>query len=675
MKRFFCIFLVMLPFLIGSIVVLAAPGENLVTNPGFENGIQGWIKQGTVNFVVSDKEKVSGNYSCLVTGRGEAYASPVQDITSLMLEWGPGDYIIGADMKIADSTASATALSCLQATIDGETKWFTPSGTINNKTFTRVEGTLKVTWKTGLSAVLFTINSQTLCDIYVDNMTIRKADGIKTPVVIIPADPLPPVKIVNRSSKTLVGAIRWDAWLNPALKTFGSTDPKTYVGAQVCNTLGPKIYHFRLPYFGIVQSPFKVTFPDYTQKIFDQEMVYAKQAGIDYFMYCWYDDGSGMDLARKYHAASKYRNDVKMTAAWDVSSSSRNKIYIENIKNSYWQMIDGDRPLVYISNGTNCDVFMVNGFRKACMDAGLKNPYLIGLRTFGFTSSNIKSYGIDAISDYVIGGQSGEPYADLIDSGEQQWNSDRGMDVQVVPCVTAGWDPRPRIDNPTTWGLYGANHFAETAKPEEIATFLSKALSWNKANAACTPANTILIYAWNEHDEGGWLCPTIIDDDADGLPELRPDGTNKRDTRRLQAIQKVLRPGVSWTLDKDILLGSGNSASSSASASASNPANSGVSSSTTAYSTVSGSSASISGISSNHASADDSNATASGVSDESSNVVSGSSIDSSSANSANGADKDKPASNVVLIVIIIAAILLSAGAGYYFLYYKKNRIQ
>jgi hypothetical protein len=26
------------------------------------------------------------------------------------------------------------------------------------------------------------------------------------------------------------------------------------------------------------------------------------------------------------------------------------------------------------------------------------------------------------------------------------------------------------------------------------------------------PSRAILIYAWNEHDEGGWLCPTINED-------------------------------------------------------------------------------------------------------------------------------------------------------------------
>lgn len=41
-------------------------------------------------------------------------------------------------------------------------------------------------------------------------------------------------------------------------------------------------------------------------------------------------------------------------------------------------------------------------------------------------------------------------------------------------------------------------------------------------------ADAVITYAWNEHDEGGWLCPTL---GADGEP----------DTRRVEAMGKVLR--------------------------------------------------------------------------------------------------------------------------------------
>jgi hypothetical protein len=42
------------------------------------------------------------------------------------------------------------------------------------------------------------------------------------------------------------------------------------------------------------------------------------------------------------------------------------------------------------------------------------------------------------------------------------------------------------------------------------------------------PANTVIVYAWNEHDEGGWLCPTWT-----------PGGV--ADARRLNEISTILR--------------------------------------------------------------------------------------------------------------------------------------
>jgi hypothetical protein len=47
-----------------------------------------------------------------------------------------------------------------------------------------------------------------------------------------------------------------------------------------------------------------------------------------------------------------------------------------------------------------------------------------------------------------------------------------------------------------------------------------------RSHPAAVPANTALIYAWNEYDEGGWLAPTYPDDRS-----------------RLEAVRRVLREG------------------------------------------------------------------------------------------------------------------------------------
>ena len=69
---------------------------------------------------------------------------------------------------------------------------------------------------------------------------------------------------------------------------------------------------------------------------------------------------------------------------------------------------------------------------------------------------------------------------------------------------------------------------AVTATPEQIASHVQDAINWTQENRDINTSGTIIIYAWNEYDEGGWLCPT-----------LSPDGSSNSD--RLNALSRVLR--------------------------------------------------------------------------------------------------------------------------------------
>jgi|GEM_PF-6358815 len=53
----------------------------------------------------------------------------------------------------------------------------------------------------------------------------------------------------------------------------------------------------------------------------------------------------------------------------------------------------------------------------------------------------------------------------------------------------------------------------------------------DNTNRDLNPANAIIIYAWNEHDEGGWIQSTL---GADGKP----------DASRIQALEKVLKSSM-----------------------------------------------------------------------------------------------------------------------------------
>jgi hypothetical protein len=67
-----------------------------------------------------------------------------------------------------------------------------------------------------------------------------------------------------------------------------------------------------------------------------------------------------------------------------------------------------------------------------------------------------------------------------------------------------------------------SNWFAH-GKPEEVAAHVAAGLEWVRQHPGMCPANTVIIYAWNELSEGGWIVPTLDEG-----------------TARLDAIQRVL---------------------------------------------------------------------------------------------------------------------------------------
>ncbi len=87
---------------------------------------------------------------------------------------------------------------------------------------------------------------------------------------------------------------------------------------------------------------------------------------------------------------------------------------------------------------------------------------------------------------------------------------------KVVVPLLSGVDDRPR--NP-------AALWYQEPKPDEIGKLLTNAFEYIKANPAKCEANSVLIYAWNEHSEGGFLCPII----GKALNPKKPDCTRLND--------------------------------------------------------------------------------------------------------------------------------------------------
>lgn len=288
------------------------------------------------------------------------------------------------------------------------------------------------------------------------------------------------------SKRPLVGAIRWDGW---------GLDGDVGKGSE--QVLGLAKYQHRAPFFVAAAGADSIRFKPYSQEIMDTEMDYAVHAGIDYWAFCWYPPGCGLEVARNLFLSSRKPKRPKWcvilgTMTFDMGRDAP-WLAAEFAKPEYQKVLDG-RPLVYVFTPIpNADL---SALRELSLKSCGKSPYVAMM---GWTATSAakacEAVGADAITRYA-GGEWGswEDYTKVKD---------------LIPNVGIGWDPTPFRDTPMPWYPPVAKGFVgSTATPKQIVAGMDAAFSWIRANPTKVPANTLLIYAWNEHAEGGWLCPT-----------------------------------------------------------------------------------------------------------------------------------------------------------------------
>ncbi len=118
--------------------------------------------------------------------------------------------------------------------------------------------------------------------------------------------------------------------------------------------------------------------------------------------------------------------------------------------------------------------------------------------------------GYDIITGYnfhasggVLPGKSGK-YNNLAKGHLTIWDSMASYSKPVIPVITSGWDPRPW---PNT--LKGSPYYPDRT-PEKFQDFCQLTKDWmDSKDSQLVVPKTVLIYAWNELGEGGYILPTV----------------------------------------------------------------------------------------------------------------------------------------------------------------------
>ncbi|WP_427884741.1 hypothetical protein ACQHIV_21365 [Kribbella sp. GL6] len=278
-----------------------------------------------------------------------------------------------------------------------------------------------------------------------------------------------------------------------------------------------------------------------SQAIMDQEIQFASDAGIDYWAFDYYPQ-QPLGRARELYLSSTKKHLINWCAILDgnfgygADFDANLAVLVARMAESNYQKVLGTRPLVYIIAGATAG--RVTAIRTKAAQAGLGDPYVVVTGWTAQSASGLKTtVGADAVSRYATGPATpGAPYSSITEAESALWSEYAAAGGQVVPTVSTGWDPRPRHDYPAPWGaqpdtsyLTDDDFWSEQGTPEQIAVHLKNAVHWTKTHSPVTAANSVLIYAWNENLEGGWICPTLY--------ELRYSGR----PLRLDAIANALR--------------------------------------------------------------------------------------------------------------------------------------
>ena len=356
------------------------------------------------------------------------------------------------------------------------------------------------------------------------------ASVLAAPEAVLRAEPL---------ERPLVGAIRWDAWYAPGSEPTQAVE----------RSLSPLQFQSRLPFFAQLDAERRVSFPVLTPKLMDLEIELAAYAGLDFWAFVGYPAGSPMTVALRQYLASSTLRGIRFCMFtqleyWGTSQAPAPLIdeHIALMKHDAYVRVSDGRPLYFLGFITAAKAnerwggleglrAQISRFRERAVAANAGDPYLV---LGGYTRETAALAqvlaGGDAVGTYAIADPRGTgDYAALAQFAESGWQTmAAGVDKPVVPTVMTGWDRRPRVEHPVPWERQqrpgaGIEYFYGVPQPEELSAHLRRAFAWIQSQPADRRASVVLIYAWNENDEGGWLVPTI-----------------PCDTRRLEALHVAL---------------------------------------------------------------------------------------------------------------------------------------
>lgn len=268
---------------------------------------------------------------------------------------------------------------------------------------------------------------------------------------------------------------------------------------------------------------------DDSDAIMKKQINLASKNGIDCFFFCWYwaDNGKAInekeiakrDLHDSMRRFMKAKNNKKMKFALLVANHGGSVISgNDNWKKAvdYWcknyfshpryLKIDG-KPVISVFDSKAIEPY-INDVRNEAIKNGFPGIYIISC---GYHSDDFDANSWYNIREAESGGSVERTYQSYTKFIEYVWDSKK-KEKNIIPNVMVGWDQRP-------WDSKNTTLYFTQKTPQLFYNHLDSAFKY-VLNKDITP-KMILIYAWNELGEGGYLVPTLGDPKGEYLKQIK----------------------------------------------------------------------------------------------------------------------------------------------------------
>ena len=331
--------------------------------------------------------------------------------------------------------------------------------------------------------------------------------------------------------KIRIGAVNWDA----------SLTKDSYFGFYQIRSLSQAKYRTWVPFYADIIDDEHINYHARTPDEYCRELRYAVNAGIDYFAYVWYpEEGSllhkqtspndcshkvhELNCARRLYQQSRLTEKLGMCAILAAHPFTDNDLseLTDTFVQPYYEKIGG-RPLLYVFGGYREDI--ITRVHRLCREKNIPIPYTVPM-LFGAPGQAPLA---DAFSAYAVANHDGiNSYDELCRIAVKNDLIRLQTGKDIIPLLTVGWNPSPRIERPTPWTSrpsgetsYSDVSFAPFPHEEELTAWAKKFAAHVKNDVNDRFAGHIMTFAWNEFEEGGFICPTYTKEGTVSFEKVR----------------------------------------------------------------------------------------------------------------------------------------------------------